>query len=69
MNGEGAGAGATGAAEGGDGGAQVVFRKVAVKDSSLWETKRIQPDMNRVHLRTMEAILDPTVSADNIIGG
>ncbi|CAM9761502.1 unnamed protein product [Scytosiphon promiscuus] len=72
MNGGGAVAGAAGAVEGGGGGEggaqQAVFRKVTVGESSLWETKRIQPDLNRVRLRTTETVLDPTVSADHIIG-
>lgn len=52
------------------GAAQVVFREVAVGESRLWETKRIQhANLNRLHLRSIECILDPTVSADSIIGG
>ncbi|CAM9218398.1 unnamed protein product [Ectocarpus fasciculatus] len=51
------------------GGAEVLFRKVIVGESRLWETKRIQhADLNRLHLRSIESILDPTVSADSIIG-
>lgn len=52
------------------GGARVVFREAAIGDSRLWETKRIQhANLNRLHLRSIECILDPTVSADSIIGG
>lgn len=58
-----------GGAKAAGGGAEVVFRKVAVGESRLWETKRIQhADLNRLHLRSIESILDPTVSADSIIG-
>ena len=55
---------------GGGGAAPVVFRKVPVGESRLWETKRIHhADLNRLHLRSIECILDPTVPADSIIGG
>ncbi|CAM9666240.1 unnamed protein product [Ectocarpus sp. 4 AP-2014] len=58
-----------GGAKAAGGGAEVVFRKVAAGESRLWETKRIQhADLNRLHLRSIESILDPTVSADSIIG-
>lgn len=54
---------------GGEGGGQVEFRKVAVGESRLWQTRRIRhADLNRLHLRSVESILDPTVSADSIIG-
>lgn len=50
--------------------APVVFRKVTKGESRLWETKRIHhADLNRLHLRSIECILDPTVPADSIIGG
>lgn len=62
------GAAATAAADGG-GGTQVEFQKVAVGESRLWQTRRIRhADLNRLHLRSVESILDPTVSADSIIG-
>lgn len=55
---------------GGAGGARVVFREVSTGESRLWETKRIQhANLNRLHLRSIECILDPTVPADSIIGG
>ncbi|CAM9751115.1 unnamed protein product, partial [Ectocarpus sp. 8 AP-2014] len=58
-----------GGAKAAGGGAEVVFRKVAAGESRLWETKRIQhADLNRLHLRSIESILDPTVSTDSIIG-
>lgn len=51
------------------GGARVVFREVAAGESRLWETKRIQhANLNRLHLRSIECILDPTVLADTVIG-
>lgn len=63
-----AGAGAAATADGG-GGALVEFRKVSVGESRLWQTRRIRhADLNRLHLRSMESILDPTVSAESIIG-
>eukprot|EP00752_Nemacystus_decipiens_P006167 g5564.t1 len=50
-------------------GARVVFREVTAETSRLWETKRIQhANLNRLHLRSIECIVDPTVSADSIIG-
>lgn len=62
------GAAASAAGDCGDG-AQVEFRKVSLGESRLWQTRRIRhADLNRLHLRSMESILDPTVSADNIIG-
>lgn len=55
---------------GGAGEAPVVFREVTKGESRLWKTKRIHhADLNRLHLRSIECILDPTVPADNIIGG
>lgn len=69
MNGGNADADAAEGSTSGSGAKKVSFRKVTVGESSLWETKRIQPDLNRVHLRTIEAVLDPTVSAEQIIGG
>ncbi|CAB1120026.1 unnamed protein product [Ectocarpus sp. CCAP 1310/34] len=58
-----------GGAKAAGGGAEVVLREVAAGESRLWEPKRIQhADLNRLHLRSIESILDPTVSADSIIG-
>ncbi|CAN0156841.1 unnamed protein product, partial [Laminaria digitata] len=54
---------------GADGGARVAFRELAAAgETQLWETERArQPDLNRLHLRSLEAILKPTCSADSII--
>ena len=54
---------------GANGGARVAFREVAAAaETQLWETERArQPDLNRLHLRSLESILNPTCSADSII--
>ena len=54
---------------GANGRARVVFRELAAAgETQLWETERArQPDLNRLHLRSLEAILSPTCSADSII--
>lgn len=52
-----------------DGGARVAFRELeAAGETQLWESERARhPDLNRLHLRSLEAILNPTCSADSII--
>ena len=50
-------------------GARVVFRELEdAGETQLWENERARhPDLNRLHLRSLEAFLNPTCSADSII--